>query len=124
MLLLTLFKRLAAIAYADGPAEPPALERLLRIAHLWGVDRREARRMLQRLHRGKKEDPFQVLGVTRRATAEEIRRAYRKLVRQYHPDKLPAKQRTPDTLHLATRKLADINAAYAALTRKHATRAA
>src|SRR5437588_4970968 len=32
------------------------------------------------------KDYYEALGVTRDASAEEIRRAYRKLARQYHPD--------------------------------------
>ena len=35
------------------------------------------------------QDPYQELGVPRTASADEIRRAFRKLAKQYHPDKNP-----------------------------------
>jgi DnaJ-class molecular chaperone len=35
------------------------------------------------------QDPYQELGVSRTASADEIRRAFRKLAKQFHPDKNP-----------------------------------
>ncbi len=50
-------------------------------------------------------DPYSVLGVSRDADEEEIKRAYRRLAKQYHPDLHP---NDPE----AAKKMNEINAAY------------
>ena len=51
------------------------------------------------------QDPYKVLGVSPDASDEEIKRAYRKLAKQYHPDMNPGDE-------AAARKMNEINAAY------------
>ena len=53
-------------------------------------------------------DPYKVLGVSSNATDDEIKKAYRELVRKYHPDKY----RDSDLADLANEKMKEINAAY------------
>ena len=54
-------------------------------------------------------DPYEVLGVSRDATDEEIKHAYRVLARKYHPDNYASDN---PLSHLAEEKMKEINEAY------------
>ncbi len=54
-------------------------------------------------------DPYEVLGVSRDASAEEIKRAYRKKAREYHPDLNPDDE-------TAAKRMNEVNEAYDRIT--------
>jgi len=51
------------------------------------------------------DDPYKVLGVSRDASDEEIKQAYRRLAKKYHPDLNPGDKE-------AARRMQEVNAAY------------
>lgn len=62
-------------------------------------------------------NPYDILGIKPGATQEEIKSAYRKLVKQYHPDQY----RDNPLQELAQEKLAEINEAYKILSSGNAS---
>ena len=57
-----------------------------------------------------KRDYYEVLGVSKTATDEELKKAYRKLAKQYHPDA------NPDNKEEAEKKFKELNEAYEVLS--------
>ncbi|HTT84821.1 MAG TPA: TerB family tellurite resistance protein [Rhizomicrobium sp.] len=101
------------IAMADGVLHPAELEFLERVADIFGFAP-DAFRRIRASHLGPDEaDPYVVLGVEYSASEEEIKRTYRLLVRENHPDSLMARGVPEEFLRLANEKLAAINTAYA-----------
>jgi molecular chaperone DnaJ len=62
------------------------------------------------------KDHYQVLGVARDSTRDEIKKAYRSLAMRYHPDRNPVNRKE------AEEKLKEINAAYEVLGDESARR--
>ncbi|HOJ12845.1 MAG TPA: DnaJ domain-containing protein, partial [Clostridiales bacterium] len=63
-------------------------------------------------------NPYEVLGVKEGANDEEIKRAYRELVKKYHPDQY----RDNPLAKLAEEKLREVNEAYEYLMKQSSTR--
>jgi len=100
------------IARADGVLHPGELEFLKKVAEIFGFAPNEFRR-IRATHFPDAGDPYVILGIGYGASEEEIRRSFRLLVRENHPDKLIGRGVPDKFVRLATEKLVAINAAYA-----------
>ncbi|MFT4246669.1 MAG: DnaJ domain-containing protein [Pseudomonas sp.] len=60
--------------------------------------------------KARRDDPYRALGLTAQASNAEIELAYRRLMSQYHPDKLARAE--PERRRQAERRASEINAAY------------
>lgn len=58
------------------------------------------------------DDAYKALGVTENSTDQEIKRAYRKLMSQYHPDKLMGQGVPDDMINIATEQAKEVQTAY------------
>ncbi|HEY2446564.1 MAG TPA: TerB family tellurite resistance protein [Rhizomicrobium sp.] len=109
------------IAKADGVFHPAELQFLERVSDIFGFAPDEFRR-IRASHVGPDEaDPYVVLGLDRSANEDEIKRIYRLLVRENHPDSLIARGVPEEFVRLANDKLAAINNAYARVLKERRT---
>ena len=106
------------IAKADNVVHETELEFLHSVAGIFGFSNDDFERIRARHVAPEKSDPYVVLGLDRSASKDEIKRVYRSLVRDNHPDKLIARGVPADAVEIANRKVAAINAAYDQIERE------
>jgi len=92
----------ARLGYGEA-AFMQLLERVLNQSHFAGGEASAADAL---------EDAYKALGVTGESTDAEIKRAYRKLISQYHPDKLIGQGMPEDMIKVATEQAKEIQLAY------------
>lgn len=110
--LFDLMDGLFHIAMADGEYHPNEDAFLTRVAEIFEISPRRFRCMRARYVPDAVRDPYDVLGVDPSTPFEEIKLAYRALVRETHPDRMIARGVPEEAIQLATARLAEINTAW------------
>lgn len=63
------------------------------------------------------DDAYKALGVGKESSDQEVKRAYRKLMSQYHPDKLMGQGVPEDMIAVATKQAQEVQVAYDLITK-------
>jgi len=104
------------VATADGLVHEAELDYLKHVSDIFGFDEVRFEQLASqhvRLETG--VDPYMVLGLAPGADREEVRRVYRRLVAEHHPDRLIAKGVPEELIDVATKRMSSINLAYNAI---------
>lgn len=117
-MLCDLMEGLFRIAIADGVYHPAEDKFLARVAEIFGMSEMQFRGLRTRFVPDAKPDPFSVLGVTPEMPLEEIKRAWRNLVRETHPDRMMARGVPEEAVKLAEKRIIDINRAWEEICEK------
>ena len=103
---------LFVIAKADGAVHAAEMAYLEQVATIFGFSQSDFERIAARHVVPEEGDPYLILGVNRSWSFAEIRRHYRKLVVENHPDKAIARGLPEEFVAVATDRLAAINRAW------------
>jgi len=135
-LLLMFLEIQIQVAFSDGDLDAKEREVLHTTAKLLGYSPRQLDNLLEMIiasaafnqqagqgyqqfnggnaptNAGQLENAYKILGVSKDDSKGDIKKAYRKLMSQHHPDKLIAKGLPPAMMEAAKEKTQDIQAAY------------
>ena len=101
------------IASADGLIHENELDYLKHVSDIFGFDDARFEQIAaQHVVLEKGADPYMVLGLAPGANRDEVRRVYRSLVAEHHPDRLIAKGVPEELIDIATARMQAINQAY------------
>lgn len=107
-----LLDSLFMIAGADGEMHAAELAFLASVAGIFGFSDADFSRIRAGHMGADKADPYAVLGVSADVSDGELKKAYRVLIKEHHPDTLIAQGMPEEFITAANDKMAAINAAY------------
>jgi len=120
---------LIVMALSDGQIDATEERLLVDIARHLGYDRAAFRHMLDMVLNQSHfaggqapsatalDDAYKALGVSKESSDQEVKRAYRKLMSQYHPDKLMGQGVPEDMIAVATEQAQEVQLAYDLITK-------
>ena len=119
------------LAYIDGEFNKSEQDVIRNIAYGFGIDKETLDEIIykfdsfygsrfgtNRNDMSQENDAFEVLGLSKNASLEEVKARYKELVRQYHPDILMGRGESKEVIERSTKKLQEINEAYGRLKEK------
>ncbi len=112
-----LLECLLHISMADGGYHPTEDEFLQQVAKIFRITHAVFHTLRARHVPNAAMDPYAVLGADPGQTYDEIRRRWRDLVRETHPDRLLSRGLPEEAIKLATARLTAINHAWEEITR-------
>ena len=107
-------------AMADGRVDPREKQVLYRIGQILGFSNAQIDHLFHiaggapasRSDQLSLDQAYEILGVSKGASLAEVKKAYRRLMSQHHPDKLVSKGLPDEMIELATQKTQEIRKAY------------
>ena len=119
------------LAYIDGEFNKSEQDIIRNIAYGFGIDKETLDEIIYKFDSfygsrfgadhdeiSQENDAFEVLGLSKNASLDEIKARYKELVRQYHPDILMGRGESKEVIECSTKKLQEINEAYGRLKEK------
>ena len=119
------------LAYIDGEFNKSEQDVIRNIAYGFGIDKETLDEIIYKFDSfygsrfgadhdeiSQENDAFEVLGLSKNASLDEVKARYKELVRQYHPDILMGRGESKEMIERSTKKLQEINEAYGRLKEK------
>lgn len=111
-MLTDLLEGLFHIAMADGAWHPKEEAFLHEVARIFGIGEPCFRAMLARFVEGAPRDPYDVLGIPPDTPIDLAREAWKRAVKENHPDRMIARGVPAEALKLAEKRLIAVNQAW------------
>lgn len=119
------------LAYIDGEFNKSEQDIIRNIAYGFGIDKETLDEIIFKFDSfygsrfgadhdeiSQENDAFEILGLSKNASLDEVKARYKELVRQYHPDILMGRGESKEVIERSTKKLQEINEAYGRLKEK------